>query len=74
MHNSHDYYLEGNYSLNSSKDLLFIIYDKYRFNLTFQPSNDNMFFRAYANSSYGNISSSLIIASFDFDVGEDVRY
>jgi len=61
-----DLYTGGNFSQNSSMDLVFKLIDKYRFNASFTPSESTEFFQAFANTSFGTISSSLVIANFDF--------
>ena len=62
-----DLYPNGNFSLNNSKDLLFRVFDKYRFNLSFTPSQSSEYFQAFANTSQGLVSSLLITANYDFE-------
>ncbi|MBN2368003.1 hypothetical protein JXC34_03215, partial [Candidatus Woesearchaeota archaeon] len=65
-----DTYADGYFSQNDSKDLLFIVYDKFRFNVSFEPQDSDHYFQAYANTSLGMISSPIIQAFFDEDPPE----
>ncbi|NTV23829.1 MAG: hypothetical protein HGA85_05660 [Nanoarchaeota archaeon] len=60
-----DTFPSGNYSNNASKDLLFLVFDKYRFNATFTPENDLHSFQAFAETDLGQIKSSVITAYYD---------
>lgn len=60
-----NYYAGGNYSNNASKDLLFKIFDRNRFNLSFTATDSTLYFQAYANTSQGLISSAIVTSYFD---------
>ncbi len=71
---NNDNYAGGNLSINTSIDALFIVYDKYRFNATFSPNDENMDFQAFADTSLGELRSSIIEALFDFEPPEILEY
>ncbi|MEM3373973.1 MAG: hypothetical protein QXE31_02010 [Candidatus Woesearchaeota archaeon] len=58
-------YQNGSYINNVSKDLLFIIYDYYSFNLTASPLSSVMDLIVYAETDQGQLSSNLITFYLD---------
>ncbi len=55
----------GNSSLIN--DLMFMVYDKYRFNVTFPVDNNDYSYIAHANTNLGHLRSSIVTGYYDFD-------
>ncbi|MEM2131165.1 MAG: hypothetical protein QXR96_01450, partial [Candidatus Woesearchaeota archaeon] len=62
---TNDIYLNGTYINNNTKDLLFILYDYYRFNLTASAISSQIDLVVYSETNQGLLSSNMLIFYLD---------